>query len=184
MKKAKLILSTIVLTSLCSGFLGTGTVDASEYNNKVVSLRAASDTTLTVSRIPHNPILYFEISMENYNQSDSTQRWVMEYNANAGGYYIREQIPGGMNSSPNYIWRDSRGGGFVDFVSNRENVGTLWKLYSAGQNSLGNIFFIENMSNGNYMSWTRGGHTDRALISSAFNWNHEQRFIVQVEGEV
>ncbi|MDO2411146.1 hypothetical protein QUB72_13035 [Enterococcus faecium] len=45
MKKAKLILSTIVLTSLCSGFLGTGTVDASEharntYNNKVVSLLA------------------------------------------------------------------------------------------------------------------------------------------------
>ena len=68
-------------------------MDASEYNNKVVSLRAASDTTLTVSRIPHNPILYFEISMENYNQSDSTQRWVMEYNANAYGYYIREQIP-------------------------------------------------------------------------------------------
>lgn len=37
MKKAKLILSTIVLTSLCSGFLGTGTVDASEYNNKASS---------------------------------------------------------------------------------------------------------------------------------------------------
>ena len=182
MKKAKLILSTIVLTSLCSGFLGTGTVDASEYNNKVVSLRAASDTTLTVSRIPYNPILYFEIGMENYNQSDSTQRWVMEYNANAGGYYIREQIPGSMNFTPQYIW-DS-GGSILDFSSNKERVGTLWKLYSAGQNSLGNIFFIENMSNGNYMSWTRGGHTDRALMSSAFDWNREQRFIVQVEGEV
>ncbi len=93
--KAKLILSTIVLTSLCSCFLGTGTVDASEYNNKVVSLRAASDTTLTVSRIPHNTILYYErFRLANYNQSDSTQRWVMEYNANAGGYYIREQISG------------------------------------------------------------------------------------------
>ncbi len=54
MKKAKLILSTIVLTSLCSGFLGTGTVDASEharntYNNKVVSLLAASDPTLAMT---------------------------------------------------------------------------------------------------------------------------------------
>lgn len=184
MKKAKLILSTIVLTSLSSGFLGSGTVDASAYNNKVVSLRAASDTTLTVSRIPYNPILYFEIGMENYNQSDSTQRWVMEYNANAGGYYIREQIPGGMNSSPNYIWRDSRGGGFVDFSSNRENVGTLWKLHSAGQNSLGNIFFIENMSSGTYLNWSRGGHTDMGVFSTAFDWNREQRFIVQVEGEV
>ena len=45
-------------------------------------------------------------------------------------------------------------------------------------------YFIENMSNGNYMSWTRGGHTDRALRSTAFDWNWEQRFIVQVEGEV
>ncbi|HGF8010526.1 TPA: hypothetical protein QFC76_000654 [Enterococcus faecium] len=149
MKKAKLILSTIVLTSLSSGFLGSGTVDASAYN-----------------------------------QSDSTQRWVMEYNANAGGYYIREQIPGGMNSSPNYIWRDSRGGGFVDFSSNRENVGTLWKLHSAGQNSLGNIFFIENMSSGTYLNWSRGGHTDLGVFSTAFDWNREQRFIVQVEGEV
>ncbi len=108
----------------------------------------------------------------------------MEYNANAGGYYIREQIPGGMNSSPNYIWRDSRGGGFVDFSSNRENVGTLWKLHSAGQNSLGNIFFIENMSSGTYLNWSRGGHTDLGVFSTAFDWNREQRFIVQVEGEV
>ncbi|HFD1599561.1 TPA: hypothetical protein QFQ48_000768 [Enterococcus faecium] len=183
MKKAKLILSTIVLTSLSSGFLGSGTVDASAYNNKVVSLRAASDTTLTVSRIPYNPILYFETSMENYNQSDSTQRWVMEYNANTGGYYIREQIPGSVYPTQ-YIWWNSRAGSLLDFSSNKENVGTLWKLHSAGQNSLGNIFFIENMSNGNYMSWTRGGHTDRALMSSAFDWNREQRFIVQVEGEV
>ena len=103
MKKAKLILSTIVLTSLSSGFLGSGTVDASAYNNKVVSLRAASDTTLTVSRIPYNPILYFEISMENYNQSDSTQRWVMEYNANTGGYYIREQDSGKCVSYTIYL---------------------------------------------------------------------------------
>ncbi|WP_275400988.1 hypothetical protein [Enterococcus faecium] len=188
MKKAKLILSTIVLTSLSSGFLGSGTVDASEharntYNNKVVSLRAASDTALTVSRIPYNPILYFEISMENYNQSDSTQRWVLEYNANAGGYYIREQIPGSVNFTPQYILNGG-GGRLLNFSSNKENVGTLWKLYSAGQNSMGNIFFIKNMSNGNYMSWTRGGHTDRALMSSAFDWNREQRFIVQVEGEV
>ncbi len=34
------------------------------------------------------------------------------------------------------------------------------------------------------MSWTRGGHTDWALRSTAFDWNWEQRFIVQVEGEV
>lgn len=67
MKKVKLIFSIIVLIFLCSGFLGIGMVDVSEYNNKVVLFWVVSDIMFIVLCIFYNFILYFEILMENYN---------------------------------------------------------------------------------------------------------------------
>lgn len=181
MKKAKLILSTIVLTSLCSGFLGTGTVDASEharntYNNKVVSLLAASDPTLAMTHTEPDPYLWNELFMETYAPSNAAQRWVMEYNENSGGYYIREETPL-FSSRPFYLVYS--GGWFINPNLSKGDEGSLWQFIPAG-----NAYFVRNMARDEYLTWHLGGSGLLDVGVTAFNWDREQRFTVQVVGEV
>ena len=88
-------------------------------------------------------ILFYilKLGMENYNQSDSTQRWVMEYNTNAGGYYIRGADSGRYRILVQ-IYLEGIAGEEALWTSRvTENVGTLWKLHSAGPELVGKYIF-------------------------------------------